>query len=238
MDQWITDLTTDVLWATDIKAARAGFRKLAKQAGIELFAYGRLDPSAAGGLLYGDTSYPDEWTNHYLSNNYVSIDPVVAEAMRSPLPFSWRFVNTRANLRPEQRQIFVDAAKFGLREGLTTPFHDKTGCTGLISLAFNGIEELRAVMAAQPSLRLLGLYYNAAVERLLIGKVPMADLSLFERECLTQTAAGRKVWNISTALHRTETDITGALHSASRILGTCSINQAVAKALAHEIISP
>lgn len=238
MDQWITDLTTNVLWAADIESARTGFRKLAKQAGVELYAYGRLDASSDSGLLYGDTSYPDEWTSIYLSNNYVKIDPIVAEAMRSPLPFAWRFVNTRANLTAEQRQIFVEAAKFGIREGLTTPFHDKSGCTALISLAFNSIEELRSVMAAQPSLRLLGLYYNAAVERLLIGKLPMADLSLFERECLTHTAAGRKVWGISAAIHRPESEISEALHSASRILGASTIGQAAAKALAHEIICP
>jgi LuxR family transcriptional regulator, activator of conjugal transfer of Ti plasmids len=238
MDQWIADLTTEVLWAKDVGSAQAGLRRLAKQAGIDHFAYGRLAPSKGGDVSYMDTTYASEWIDHYLGNNLVTYDPVVAEAMRSPLPFAWRLLPERTALNAPQRQLLADAADFGLRDGLTIPFHGKAGCTGLMSLAFDSTAGLQEALAAQPSLRLLGQYYNAALDRLLDDNVLVSGLSRLERDCLTWTAAGNGQWDISATIHRSLSEVAAALRSASRTLGAATTSQAVAIAIAQGLITP
>lgn len=69
--------------------------------------------------LPGFTTYPDEWVQCYLANNYAKIDPVIQRAMRSILPFEWSELTITA---PEQQKLFAESKAHNLGEsGLTLP---------------------------------------------------------------------------------------------------------------------
>jgi len=240
LDPWIADLTSEVLWAPDVGSARDAFRRFAAGAGIEFYAYGKN--AAAKDCVdyaYLDSSYPEQWWQRYVEARYFEFDPVVIESERNPLPFTWRFVANRGDLTARQRRLFDEAAEFGIVHGLTIPFHGWEGRTGLLCFAFGSAKRHREAMAAQPNLRLLALYYHAAIERLLEAEeATSTGLSAMERQCLTWTAAGRSLWEISVGLHRAEADVAGALAMARAKLGTITTDQAVAKAVACGIILP
>lgn len=235
MDGWIADLTTKLLWADDLEAARGAFHTIAAEAGLDRFAYAAL--GSHGGQTYLDATYPDEWVGHYVANDYHSIDPVVQEARLSRLPFAWRFLSHRP-LTAAQRRLFDEAAEFGIRDGLTLPFHGKDGSFALLSLAFDGPAQMQKVMGARPKLRLLAVYYHTAVERLLAGPgAADADgLSEREREALSWTARGRTPWDIAAALHLPQDRVAALLRSARERLGAATVAEAIARAQAQGLI--
>ncbi|MCR6628820.1 MAG: autoinducer binding domain-containing protein [Magnetospirillum sp.] len=237
MDSWVADLTSDLLWAEDIPSAQASFRRFARLANVDYYAYGNSRPGLEH--PYIDSTYPDAWMAHYLANRYQYIDPVVLEAQRSHLAFAWRFLlNRPGGLSADQRKLFAEAAEFGIRDGFTIPFHTAEGCIAMLSYAFASLDELKEVMNAQSKLKLLAVYYHTAVERLLDVQIPEDELSAMERQCLTGIANGHSLWEISGRIHRPEPDVAGALRSAREKLGTATTAQAVAKAITQGLIAP
>ncbi len=241
MNGLVADLTADLLWAPDVATAQLMFRRLCANAGIETFAYGRLLPDGSG-PSYTDIVYPAEWTLHYFQHNYWEFDPVVLEARRTPLPFAWRFLTARPNLSEAQRRLFREAADFGIQDGVTIPFHSAAGrIRGMMSMAFESATQMQRVLAAQTDLRLLGVYYDAAIERLMEEKRTedqASPLSAFECQCLTWAAAGRSLWDIAAALHRAVNEVEQTLRSAREKLGTATTAQTVARAIAQGLIVP
>lgn len=230
------ELTSQLLWAEDQPSAQAAFRRIAARSGIDLYAYG----NSRAGLAhpYIDSTYPDAWVERYLAKRYQYIDPVVQESRRSHLPFAWRFIINRSGLTPEQRRLFEEAAEYGISDGFTIPFHGADGCFASMSFAFSSLGELKQAMESQTKLKLLAVYYHTAVERLLDADVPVTDLSAVERQCLTWAAGGRSLGEISDLARRPEPEVAFALRSVREKLGTATTAQAVAKAIAHGLITP
>lgn len=237
MDHWVADLTSGLLGAQDIAAAQSAFRRLAAEAGVERFAYALVDDDCG---LHVDATYPEAWTTHYLANGYQNFDPVVLESRRNRLPFAWRFVTNRPGLTAEQNRLFHEASDFGIRDGMTIPFHGSGKSFGMLSLAFESNARLREVMAAQPRMRLLGIYYHTATERLLEGERMDKDdgirLTPHQRQCLSRLAGGQSLWDISAALHLPETTVAGILREVRERLGATTIAEAVARATAQGLI--
>jgi DNA-binding CsgD family transcriptional regulator len=239
VNKWVGELTSDVLWAEDIPSAQAAFGRFARKLGVDFYAYGNIRSGME--RPYIDSTYPEAWMAHYFANRYQFIDPVVQECQRSHLPFAWRFLTNRPNgLTAAQRKLFEEAADYGIRDGFTIPFHNAEGSAGMLSYAFSSPEEFKLVMdaEAQAHLKLLGVYYHTAVERLLDMDIPEDGLSLMERQCLTAMAHGHSLWEISGRVHRPEPDVTGALRSAREKLGAATTTQAIAKAITQGLIAP
>lgn len=236
LDNWVAEVTSRLLWAEDIPMAQEAFREFAAQANVACYAYGNTRPGLEH--PYVESTYPEAWMSHYLANRYQFIDPVVLEAQRSHLPFSWRFLlNREPGLTPAQQILFAEAAEYGIRDGFTIPFHTAEGCIAMLSFVFASQEELREIMA-QPRLKLLGLYYHAALERLLDIEAPGDELSPIERQCLTGMAHGHSPGEISHRIRYSEPDVIGALLSARAKLGTATTAQAIAKAITQGLIAP
>lgn len=228
----IVDLTSEILWANDIPTARAAMLRNLRAAGVDLFVYGNFRPGLE--TPYYDTTYPPAWVEQYLSNNYQAVDPVVVEARTNRLPFAWRYVAHRTT--PDQQRLFDEAAKHGIRDGYSIPFHDQGQLIAVMSFAFGSAEEMTAVMTRTPQLRVMGVHYHAAVERLLEIETDESMLTTVERHCLQFAAAGHSLWEISAATHRVEGDVASALRTAREKLGATSTADAAAKAMEMGLI--
>lgn len=232
----ITDQMNEILWAEDLASARAAFRSGLAACGIETYAYGNFKLGVD--RPYVDSTYPIAWMERYRARGYMAIDPVVRESTRNHLPFAWRYVTNREDgFSDQQRQLFAEAAEFGIRDGYTIPFHGPEGCTALVSFAFESSERMKKVLTAQPNLRLLAVYYHAAVDRLLEDEPGEDMLSGMERQCLEWSLHGRSLWDISAATHRPEQDVATALRAAREKLGAATTAQAARKAVALGLIA-
>lgn len=204
-ESWVSDLTTDLLWAEDLGAARAAFRRMTANEHVDFYAYGNarrgLDPP------FVESSYPAEWISLYLERRYQFIDPVVEQARKSHLPFFWRFLTNRPDeLSEAQREIFREAARFGICDGYTIPFHNEEGCFAMLSFAFGSSEEMLRVLADPTRLQLMGVYFHATVDRLLGPSGQEGVVSTVERQSRSWRAAGRSLLEAAVPIRNAPSD--------------------------------
>lgn len=224
----LSEHTSAIMWAQDMDTAREAFRAGLEQAGVTLYAYVSSRPDIDRTFL--DTTYPEAWIARYQERNYFAIDPVYHELVRNTLPFAWRYVTNRSDLTDEQRAFFAEAAAFGLVDGYAIPLISSGGRHASFSFAFESTEHMKTVLTNHPTLRSLVVYYHAAIERMLEQQAPADTLSVVERQCLQCASQGRSLWEISAAIHRSETEVASALRAARVKLGTATIAQAAEKA--------
>lgn len=118
----------------DAAALRNAMTEAAAAIDLHCFAYLSVPsrPDAEPGLI---STYPSTWTTHYLQNRYERLDPVITQARRGPEPFEWGPEVGPLRLSRPQRQLFDEAAEFGIRCGFTIPIHDGHGPIAAVSFA-------------------------------------------------------------------------------------------------------
>ncbi len=202
---------------------------------VESFAY-LLIPSAVHVAARLISNYPPGWTSHYLANRYQTVDPVILEAGRAPASFAWD-ADMNRHLRPESHaEFFEEAARFGIRRGLTIPIHDGRPHVAALTIAADtGRPKFdRAIERYEPALQLIATLFHRAARRTLIADriVDGVALSPREYECLGWVAKGKTGWEISAILGVSHRTVTFHLENAKQKLGVYSIAEAVARFVA------
>jgi DNA-binding CsgD family transcriptional regulator len=115
----------------DPAAAYAAWQGLMRQAGFRHWAH----------LAFGDdgqpiihSNYPALWLKRYLDENYLALDPVIAEAATAKVPYLWHEAARKGETSRRQRQFFDEAGEFGLNLGAGIPTWTATGRQGLVSV--------------------------------------------------------------------------------------------------------
>jgi hypothetical protein len=90
---------------------------------LSCFAYLAL-PQKLDGTPRLMSTYPKEWTSHYLRSHYERIDPVIMQALRDTEPFRWGIGSTERYLSPAQKRLLDEASQYGIR--LDSPFLSMT----------------------------------------------------------------------------------------------------------------
>ncbi|WP_190235338.1 LuxR family transcriptional regulator [Allorhizobium terrae] len=184
------------------------------------------------------STYPAGWVGHYLTKNYVSIDPVVLKAMESNQPFSWSDLERTG----AGRDMLRDAKAFGVGElGYSIPLTDDGKGRALFS--FNTCappSAWAAVVAIHAS-----AWCDIAVAVHKLAKAEqnacvgdMRPLAHRERECLALAAQGKSHKEISLILSISDYTARGHLTSARLKLKCRNTVHAVAKATKLRIIDP
>jgi DNA-binding CsgD family transcriptional regulator len=212
-------------------------------AGLELscFAYLCL-PHRRNDKARLISTYPRPWTDHYLSNHYERLDPVIRRALLVTEPFEWGHGIEAGKLADAQRQLFEEAATFGIRYGFTTPIHDGRGPVAAVTFASDERSPTfrQCVDKNRRVLQLMALYFHANARRKL-GSDRMVDgvaLSPREYECLEWSAAGKSTWEIGSILGIARRTVTFHLENAKSKLGVSSLHQAIARLAASKDRKP
>ncbi|MGE5476707.1 MAG: helix-turn-helix transcriptional regulator [Bacteroidales bacterium] len=213
--------------------------------GVGRFAY--VNTTQPSQPVHLETNYAPEWVGRYLSHNYAAIDPVSREAQRTRLLFQWRAALAMpAHDSPQARQLFAEAAEFGLHDGLCVPIHAAAGISTM-SLAVDDRDLFKPKAARlRQTLHLLALHYHLACERALAGAEPappppakpLPRLTPREREVLLWTAKGKTGWEIAQILRLAERTVVYHVENAKTKLGASSRSQAVVMALGMGLIDP
>ncbi|WP_456683102.1 autoinducer binding domain-containing protein [Bradyrhizobium sp. USDA 3311] len=133
---------------------------------LSCFAYLAL-PAKRGSAPNLISSYPSSWTALYLQRGYDSVDPVVRRAIDHSQPFQWGHGFELRNQPDSERALFEEAAKFGIRCGITFPIHDCKGAIATLSFATDEPRKSfeRALVAHANSLRFIAGFLHAHARR-------------------------------------------------------------------------
>lgn len=170
-------------------------------------------------------SCPSEWVEHYNHHGMIARDPVVAAARSQNKPIRWDELRGT----DEQMDVMVEAAKCGLRCGVSHPLHGPRGEQGVMSFI---TERYRPgfYLDVTPVLAMIVPYVLDAVLRACrpSGSRP---LNIVEADCLFWVSEGKTSAEISIIMGIPERTITYHLNSATRKLGAANRYNAVARAM-------
>lgn len=171
-------------------------------------------------------SCPNEWIEHYNHHGMIARDPVVAAARSQLKPIRWDELRGT----DEQMDVMVEAAKCGLRCGVSHPLHGPRGEQGVMSFI---TERYRPgfYLEVAPVLAMVIPFVLDAVLRSCrpSGSRP---LTIVEADCLFWVSEGKTSAEISIIMGIPERTITHHLNSATRKLGAANRYNAVARAMA------
>jgi len=226
--------------SVDVGMLRDGMANAAAALDLNCFAYLSL-PSQPNLKPQHITTYPSNWTDHYLRNHYERLDPVIAEVLRSPEPFSWGLKTRSTQLSKAQQQLFEEAAGFGLCCGFTIPIHDSRGPIAAVTFAADEPRYAafrRCVDEHERVLQLMALYFHAHARRKLTPGRVVDGVTLSPREfqCLEWAAQGKTSWETARILEISRHTVATHLENAKTKLGVRTIVQAVARLTASKSI--
>jgi LuxR family transcriptional regulator, activator of conjugal transfer of Ti plasmids len=223
--------------ATGTDALRQAMSNFADSYGLGKFTYGFSGQGLRQPVFI--STYPGEWAQHYLSQRYYEIDPVVAQA-RGLLPFEWNSLSPAPPVSSRQRRLFREATDFGLNCGFTVPIHDSYGRVGAVSFASDRtIDVLRRDLDSYRNiLHLAAMYFHVHARQKLDGVIELNRPHLSPREiaCLQWIARGKNTWDIGEILGVSRRTVVFHLENAKRKLNVHTLPQAVAVALQDRLI--
>ena len=163
---------------------------------LPCFAYLSV-PRRAGDFPPLVSNYPSAWTKSYLRRRYERFDPVILRALGTPEPFEWGLgVGLHTPSDPE-RELFEEAAKFGIRRGFTIlSIHDRRGPIAAVTFAADEQQPPfdRTIAEHARVLQLMAIYFHAHARQKISSARIIGGVSLSPREleCL-EWVARRKV---------------------------------------------
>lgn len=196
----------------------------------------QLPQSAQGfGIV---STYPSDWQQYYVAENFQRIDPVVRFAIGNFQPFRWRDIMRLTELSRRQVRFLNEAEAAGLHNGVGIPFAGPSHQIGGIALATSavGAAQLRDldVLAA------FGNHFYNAYKRLAgsveLRRPSLAILTEREQDVLIRVAHGRTDAEIAYALNIQPRTVDFHLQNVFGKLHVNTRAQAVAIALQNWLI--
>ncbi|MGY4178416.1 LuxR family transcriptional activator of conjugal transfer of Ti plasmids [Bradyrhizobium sp. USDA 4518] len=179
------------------------------------------------------STYPTEWTAHYMRSRYELIDPVITQALQTAEPFRWGIGMPSSRSSSVQQQLLDEAAQFGIRVGFTVPIHDGHGPIAALTFALS--QRSPAFESFTKShgrvLQLMAMYFHAHVRRKLANERSIDGIRLSPREleCLEWASQGKSAWEIGCILGISRNTVADYLENAKEKLGVRTIAQAVTR---------
>lgn len=129
---WWVDTFSEIESAFTKESMMTAICKATRKLGFDCWAYGTRHerPANGNGSVSMENTYPNGWTDHYLSSRFLDIDPTIQFARRSQKTVLWE--NAR---QFGAERLWADAAEFGLNIGIAYPSWDRKGSFGLFTVA-------------------------------------------------------------------------------------------------------
>ena len=214
--------------------------KIVREIGFETFVYGSLFPNERNDPdVVVVTTMPYEWVARYDRMSYIEVDPRIQYCLRHVTPFLW---DSKHHYGPKADAFLKDAARYGLRSGITLPFRSTTGENSLF-----GVNSSRDRLPDDEALHLaVGQTYLFASHfhewffpnlrnRLVVVELP-TEVSERELEVLALAARGHSSKRIARELGISESTANYHIASVKRKFKVRTRSQAVAHAVQTGLI--
>jgi LuxR family transcriptional regulator, quorum-sensing system regulator RaiR len=184
-------------------------------------------------------TYPEQWAEHYIAENYFNIDPVVAAGSGNLLPYDWSQLSQRGS---KVKQMFGEANEFGIgRQGLSFPIRGPLGDHALFSITSNAdtVEWHKLRNNYMRDFQLLAHFVHGKVLEFQHGvRLPLKPLSAREREVLSWAACGLNNDQIAHKLAISERVVRAYFESARHKLNCLNRSHVLARAVSLRLVGP
>lgn len=193
---------------------------------------------SSDGEQYGCGTYPPEWVQHYVENDYIRIDPVVQGCYQRFHPVDWKRLDWSSK---SARAFLQNALKHGVgNQGLSVPIRGPNGQFAMFTVSHHCSDEEWAAFIEewQRDLIIIAHYFNQKALEIAGDRAPERTKALSPREtdALTFLAMGYGRGQVSEMLAISEHTLRVYIESARFKLGAANTTHAVAKALAEGLI--
>jgi len=168
---------------------KGALKSFAHAIGCNRFAY----LQAEGIEIKTLNTYPEEWGQVYLSNNYSCIDPVITEAKRGAAAFSWAAEDWPSRGPSPLRRFRDEAVGHGIRSGVTIPVEGSFGSTMMLTFASGERKaDVPSLLDPRTSVQIVtAVHYRLRLIAATTAITPKRALSPREMRCAIWAAKGR-----------------------------------------------
>lgn len=206
------------------------FSEFVRPIGVDFYMVGQL--IVPGGEIKTVRYFCSEehpWFRHYAKANLYLDDPTMRIMKTSHVSFTWSWLRKNHELSDTELNVFDEAAKFGLKEGLAFPFHGPFGSLAGVSLSGANFRFAESDRAA------LHIVCYAACQRAseisqLFSMGRDMPLSKRQRECLNWAQYGKSNREIAEILRLSEHTVKDYMDAAKNVLGVNTRIEAVIRA--------
>lgn len=212
--------------------------RAAKDLGFRWYAYvsgGEGEPNVI-------TSYPRDWVERYVDENYIDVDPVFRRGRKPGPAFLWDCRDQKAARSVRERRFLDDALSVGIRAGVTVPITAGFGRFAMLSFAADeAAPELEPIVQdAKDTLQMMSIVCHAHVHARFMNvssasptNVPLTQR---ERQCLLWASSGKTREETAMILGVSARAVRFHLDNARQNLGASTVTHAVALALRRRLL--
>lgn len=179
------------------------------------------------------SNFSPQWLDIYDRKQLISIDPTVAHCVARSTPLFWEpaiFASKR------QKEMGEEASRYGLRAGITLPFHGANGEIGVLCFAKNirpSRRFQRNLLYVLPALSMMRDFAFEASLRFAkpSSNLPPPALTQRELECLKWCASGKSSWEIAQIFGCSESTVNFHFGNLRHKFHATSRRQVVVKAI-------
>lgn len=193
------------------------FRQCLLRLGIDMyvFSYVHHQNDIVGHGV--SSTYPNDWFDHYVTNNYITFDPIYKIGWQSSGIFDWDSISKIHSLSKDERRLMNEASDAGLVSGAAASIH--IGYGSLIGFGFAS-----STKHSFSKDHLSQLYAMAGQFQLVYSSFQSSDstspimLSLRQKEVLQWVATGKTRTDIAEIMGITEDTVDDHLRHIFRKL--------------------
>jgi len=233
----IQDFVSETVNETDLEVLKNTFTRYVKPLGFHMHTCVSIvdlqNPPPRSLLML---EFPEQWADHYVSENYIQNDPVFRMAITGKRAFKWQDIKVSSDIG---QQIFDESAEFGIKNGITVPIslpNEYPATVNIIGEHDNISDE------DYSALHLMAVYYfNSATyiqgqhHKEEFGNV---ELTAREKECLYWVAQGKSDQDIGDILNLSHHTVHSYLEKAKSKFNVRTRTQAAVRAVYQGVIIP
>lgn len=227
--------------ASSMEALKTLTERYCKHLGFDHFVYAlRIPTQLSDARLIMIDGYPAAWVAHYFAQSYYDVDPVMAYCAENVMPIEWH--KLPLDKESASARMMQDAAKFGLKSGVTMPLHGPNGELGILSFSINCADDtaLAITKRALPHLQMIAIHLHDAIKCIhgLNKSLDKPKLSKRELECLRWVGDGKSSWEIAQILNLSARTVNFHINNATTKLDATSRQHAATKAVLQHLMRP
>ena len=179
------------------------------------------------------SNFSPQWLDIYDRRQLINIDPTVAHCVARSTPLFWE---PSIFASKKQKEMGEEASRYGLRAGITLPFHGANGEIGVLCFAKDIRPSRRFQRNLLDVLPALSMMRDFAFEASLQfakspNHHPQPTLTQRELECLKWCASGKSSWEIAQIFNCSESAVNFHFSNLRHKFHATSRRQVVVKAI-------
>lgn len=184
------------------------------------------------------SSFPDDWVEHYIEENYIEIDPIQIYGRTSKKPFKWFELPEMMNMSDESLRYLKHLYNAGFKDGTMIPIFGPAGEVGTMGLSKKD-GKIDLSPEEERSLQMICFHlHNMYTELNQQGHAKLPQLSARERDVLQWAAKGKSNTVIGDIIGISEHTVDTYMRRCYQKLGTSNRISTVVKAISLGLIIP